>query len=332
MFYVYILRSKNRPEQTYVGFTHDLKNRLATHNSGGSPHTAKFLPWQIEFYSAFKVEERATDSVGIKVFKTAWPVMLCHVMSETEFKLLKAPIIEAVLDVDCDMPPGQEIANLEKPARGAFLDLYPKHRTVFLQEHQIETKPEQAPKMSFRQAIQAHQFLQQDEKQLIQVRTNGFSFNRLAPYSSLDDYLPEIERAWQLFVSIASPIQIRAVRLRYINRIMIPLEAGAVKLAEYLRVYPRLPDEESLTLVGFLNQTAAMENHTGHHVNIILTSQPPVEEKLPLILDITVESGQQGEVKNWAWLYGQIMSLRSLKNRIFRNTFTERCLNLFQQP
>ena len=59
MFYVYILRSESQPDQTYVGLTHDLKLRLAAHNRGRSPHTAKFVPWQIAFYCAFKLEERA---------------------------------------------------------------------------------------------------------------------------------------------------------------------------------------------------------------------------------------------------------------------------------
>jgi predicted GIY-YIG superfamily endonuclease len=61
MFYVYILRSESQPEQTYIGFTADLKQRLQTHNQGGSAHTAKFVPWQIEFYCAFKHESRALD-------------------------------------------------------------------------------------------------------------------------------------------------------------------------------------------------------------------------------------------------------------------------------
>ena len=73
--------------------------------------------------------------------------------------------------------------------------------------------------MSVRRGIQALQFLHADEKQLVQVRAQGFSFNRLAPYTSLDDYLPEIERTWHLFVGLASPVQIRVVQLRYINRI-----------------------------------------------------------------------------------------------------------------
>src|ERR1035441_4286774 len=135
-------------------------------------------------------------------------------MNDTELKLLKAPIIEAVLDVDCDMPPGFDLAALEGPSRDRFRDKYPKFRKQLMQEHKIETKPDEPPKMSVRHAMQSLQFLQEDEKEIVQVRAQGFSFNRLAPYTSLDDYLPEIERTWRLFISIAAPVQIRTVRLQ----------------------------------------------------------------------------------------------------------------------
>jgi len=54
MFYVYLLRSIPNPEQTYVGFTEDLKARLTSHNHGQSPHTAKFKPWELITYLSFK--------------------------------------------------------------------------------------------------------------------------------------------------------------------------------------------------------------------------------------------------------------------------------------
>jgi len=59
MFYVYIIRSKTWPDRTYVGYTEDLNQRLATHNQGGSPHTAKFVPWQVIFYCAFLAKAKA---------------------------------------------------------------------------------------------------------------------------------------------------------------------------------------------------------------------------------------------------------------------------------
>ena len=52
MFYVYILRSINHPEQTYIGSTHDLRSRLAQHNAGKSIHTNKFKPWNLMAYVA----------------------------------------------------------------------------------------------------------------------------------------------------------------------------------------------------------------------------------------------------------------------------------------
>ena len=59
MTYVYILQSINVPDQYYIGWTSDLRARLAAHNSGRSTHTCKFRPWEIAFYAAFNSKERA---------------------------------------------------------------------------------------------------------------------------------------------------------------------------------------------------------------------------------------------------------------------------------
>jgi putative endonuclease len=61
MYYVYILRSLSDPSQIYIGSTSDLKQRLADHNSGKSPHTSKFKPWELECYIAFPDKQRAFD-------------------------------------------------------------------------------------------------------------------------------------------------------------------------------------------------------------------------------------------------------------------------------
>ncbi len=61
MYYVYLIRSILSPEQTYIGFTSDLKNRMQTHNSGGSKHTAKYKPWELVSYHAFADEQKARE-------------------------------------------------------------------------------------------------------------------------------------------------------------------------------------------------------------------------------------------------------------------------------
>lgn len=61
MHYVYLLRSINFPDKTYIGFTEDLKQRMSTHNAGGSKHTAKYMPWELVSYHAFADERKARE-------------------------------------------------------------------------------------------------------------------------------------------------------------------------------------------------------------------------------------------------------------------------------
>ncbi len=61
MHYVYLLRSQSAPEQTYVGLTSDLRERLESHNQGANSHTAKFRPWEIVCYTAFQSRDRAAE-------------------------------------------------------------------------------------------------------------------------------------------------------------------------------------------------------------------------------------------------------------------------------
>ena len=59
MFYVYLIRSIAHPEQRYIGYTTNLKERLAAHNAGQSKHTAKFKPWKLISYHAFSEKQAA---------------------------------------------------------------------------------------------------------------------------------------------------------------------------------------------------------------------------------------------------------------------------------
>ncbi|MCL2331735.1 MAG: GIY-YIG nuclease family protein [Proteobacteria bacterium] len=61
MFYVYILKSIEFPEQKYTGFSSDLKQRLKDHNNGKSKHTSKYAPWELVCYFGFVKEQTAKD-------------------------------------------------------------------------------------------------------------------------------------------------------------------------------------------------------------------------------------------------------------------------------
>jgi putative endonuclease len=61
MWYVYIIRSATSPEHDYVGATANLRQRVADHNAGKSTHTAKFVPWELIWYSAFPDKYKAVE-------------------------------------------------------------------------------------------------------------------------------------------------------------------------------------------------------------------------------------------------------------------------------
>jgi predicted GIY-YIG superfamily endonuclease len=61
MHYVYIIRSESHSDQTYVGYSTDLKKRLNRHNEGTTPHTAKYKPWSLAFYAAFPSKAKALE-------------------------------------------------------------------------------------------------------------------------------------------------------------------------------------------------------------------------------------------------------------------------------
>jgi predicted GIY-YIG superfamily endonuclease len=60
MYYVYLIRSINYPDQKYIGCTENLKKRLSEHNCGTTVHTAKYMPWELVSFTAFHDKNKAT--------------------------------------------------------------------------------------------------------------------------------------------------------------------------------------------------------------------------------------------------------------------------------
>lgn len=59
MHYVYLIQSVSFPDKTYIGYTENMKLRLAAHNAGESKHTSKYKPWELKSYHAFSDKRTA---------------------------------------------------------------------------------------------------------------------------------------------------------------------------------------------------------------------------------------------------------------------------------
>lgn len=58
--FVYVLESAGRTN-FYVGLSADVRARLADHNAGRCPHTARYRPWHLHVTVEFADEQRAAD-------------------------------------------------------------------------------------------------------------------------------------------------------------------------------------------------------------------------------------------------------------------------------
>ncbi|MFZ5932737.1 MAG: GIY-YIG nuclease family protein [Patescibacteria group bacterium] len=59
MYYCYILKLSN--DNYYVGYSDNLKQRIAEHKNGRVFTTKKFLPAKLIYYAAFVSKKRALD-------------------------------------------------------------------------------------------------------------------------------------------------------------------------------------------------------------------------------------------------------------------------------
>lgn len=243
------------------------------------------------------------------------------------------PIVEAIVDIDCELPPGTNLLDQETAARDSLRDTYPQMQKRLLQQIQIRQQSKAAPEHELKdEGLDSLIFRSADNRQLTQFRQSGYSFNRLTPYEGMDVYLPEIERTWDNYRVITQPLRIGKIGLRTINRIALPLNAeDGLNLEAYLKTGPQLPavSGRALSFTGFLNQHQIADAGTGHQANITLAVEGKTEGKLILILDIDTFDLRTRETLGWAEIAPVIQSLRSLKNELFFNILTKECLNLY---
>jgi uncharacterized protein (TIGR04255 family) len=250
--------------------------------------------------------------------------------SLSPFRLEKAPIIEAVVNIVCDLPPTYNRGEFQSAAQKQFADKYPEFRTI--QEQHFAFALGVQPKSEVREAVRGYQAVATDKKQIVQSLFDGFSFNRLAPYGGLDDYLSEIGRCWDIYRGFARPVIVKRIALRFINRVPLPLTEGKIDIERYLKVGPTVPDGDiRLGLTGFTHENRVAELNSENLANVVLAAQPPEASVLPVIFDIDAYRNVRLAPEGFDTFMPIVSSLRALKNQIFRNTLTEECLRYLQQ-
>ncbi|MBI4503020.1 MAG: TIGR04255 family protein [Gemmatimonadetes bacterium] len=239
----------------------------------------------------------------------------------------KAPLNEAIVDLRAIPRPAFR-PDAFNGLRERLRDAYPtvEERRFFEARFEFKAGKDVVPE-SKEMGIQGYFFKSVDGLSIAQFRIDGFTFNRLPPYTSWKDIKPEALRLWKLYCEVTNPEKLERVALRYINRMRVPPKGD---LSAFLNVgVPRFPG--SPEYVGeFLVRVSSHDPATGNQANVVLALQRPSgAPEADLILDIDVYR-MSGLTVNDVDLVPMLDQLHSLKNEIFFGSITEETARLYE--
>jgi uncharacterized protein (TIGR04255 family) len=239
--------------------------------------------------------------------------------------LRNAPITEALVDIRVKLPSQTDVGKIDSMYE-LIKDRYPKKQEQRMSEIKIELKPgEELAKQLTK--INGFRYLSSDEKEIAQARMDGFTFNKLFPYTRWEDLRNEAHRLWLTYREVACPDLVTRVALRFINNLKIPMPIK--DFDEYLVCPPSVPEELPQGVSSFLTRVVIHEPSFEANAVITHALESVVGEVVPIILDIDVfrlrlEGIEEDEIWN------ALENLRIFKNRIFFASITKKLTEMFQ--
>jgi uncharacterized protein (TIGR04255 family) len=243
--------------------------------------------------------------------------------------LNNAPITEAIIDFRAKSANEFKVDQFES-IKSELEKNYPimeKQQASEVRLEFKEGKPKHFPVEDL--GTQGYLFKTNDKIQIAQYRLNGFTFNRLKPYTRWDDVFEEAKRLWGLYREVARPEIITRLAVRYINHLKLPLPVD--NFGDYLVAPPVVPDSLPQQLLRFLNKLVIIDDKNKIIANIIQASDEKGSDNkhLNIILDIDAYKIVDYNCETDE-MWDIFKKLRQMKNEIFFKSLTEKTVGLFE--
>ena len=242
--------------------------------------------------------------------------------------LSKAPITEAILDFRVRLPADVQVETLRN-ALPQLASAYPNVEDAWLIDGSCAFSSEFGNPLSPSSKRANGFFLRSPVgKQVAQFRLDGFTFSRLAPYTSWEEIEPEAFRLWEVYRGAAKPEALFRVAVRYINHIRLP--ETALELNDILVSAPEGPGELPRTLASFLTRVVVPLSMPNTHVGVVQAyNVPPAVVADTLLLDVDVSRNEEMDLSS-ATLRPVFEQLREFKNLAFFGSLTEQIVRVFE--
>lgn len=167
-----------------------------------------------------------------------------------------------------------------------------------------------------------------DQTEIVIVQKNSITISQLAPYTGWDTFFKRFKRDWSIIKRSLGFRPIKQIGVRYINRIDIPFEGVGVRIADYLKALPNIPDQFG-TLSGY--SVSAEVQMPDSHCILRLNSgavPSPLPNCVSVVLDLDLIRNQEVPQSDEE-IFATLESMRARKNAFFEATLTEKTRELF---
>ncbi len=248
-------------------------------------------------------------------------------MREDFPRLPNAPITEALIDIRCELDTDFNVEEF-KTLGQTLSNEYPNEKTMHLHQTKIGLDDNKQD-ISAIDTIRGYRYESSNGVKIVQLRTDGFTYNRLKPYGSWLELRDEAVRVWNLYFDLVKPKLINRIALRYINNLNAPLPMTDLK--DYLTCPPEVPEGLPQFIHSFYCRISIPSADERIYGAITQSLDPLVDlkDKIPIILDIdVVKSTQSGFLEEDIVII--LEKLRTFKNQIFFNSITTKLLETYK--
>lgn len=239
--------------------------------------------------------------------------------------LSRAPITEAILDFRADVPKDFQIEKFGN-IHASLKDRYPKMERISSHESSFSIQGGRTSISTAPPELHGFFFKSDSGIDIAQFRRDGFTYNRLKPYTRWEEISQEALRLWQIYSDACHPAAVTRLAVRYINKIEIPLPAN---LGKYLIEPPGIPDGiKDSSLSYSLTRLTIQFPEVGVAANIIQTiSKSDSPDKANIVIDIDVYKKNTFSIDHEQLGIG-LNSLREIKNKIFFSIITDEVVRI----
>ncbi len=241
--------------------------------------------------------------------------------------LARAPIVEAIFDIRVIPHAAFDAATLRTLAT-RIVDRYPdvEERTAFRATLRLDGS-QTAPSGTENLGLDAIVLKTRDGQTLAQFRRDGFTFNRLYPYTSWEELLPEVERLWRIYLEGARPEAVSRIAVRFINRLRLPLPIEDFR--QYLTAPPSVPDSVPQAMAEFLTRVTIVDQERNLAAHIAQKLEPGTDDvSVQVLLDIDAYAHREPGFRIED-IGPTFEMLRELKNDIFFGSITESTADMY---